>query len=262
MPRSNGDLILLYKNEIMKGNKMTAEKIMCEIIKGNRPMINHHIKNVIINKPDKKSYKDDMEQEAVIALMKAVNTYDSTRDASFDTYAYDQVQYAILHCIARSRLIPIPYKKLKDIARYYDIVIGYKNEHNNTAPSEDYIIEKMGVTKRKYRYFKSALEATYIDDLDSFSSEAVDNISHDRDPVDGILIEDAKKRLIDLLSKLKNIKERQVIYDYYYGAKNISLLAKKYNVSEQRISKLKSDGIKHLAALPEAREIAEVLLNG
>lgn len=137
MPRSTEELIKIYKIEKMKDNKKEAEKTLFEIISNYIPMIHHHINRIIITKPDKKSSKDDMEQEAAMALVQAVDTYDSSRDTSFCSYAYNKVFFAIIDWIASDRLIPIPRHKRRHMAKYFDIVFEYKREHNDAEPSEE-----------------------------------------------------------------------------------------------------------------------------
>jgi len=259
---SNEDLVTLYINKKMSGNKQEADHIFELIVQKNIEMIHKHVIRIIVEKPDKKTYEDDMNQVAMIALMKAVEKYNPNFGAAFHTYAYANVQHALYDWIADNHLIHIPRHKQHHIAVYYGIVNNYKNKHNGTTPSDEYVKHMMGVTEQQYKDIRAAISASYIDSLDNhFSADGECHIPYNQDPHDIIQKRDAKLRLSDIISNLKNAKERQVIIDYYYGNKNIHVISKNSNVTDQRISKLKNNGVKHLAKISEINEIADVLLN-
>lgn len=114
---------------------------------------------------------EDMEQEGFIALMNALNHYDTTQDASFCTYAYTVIERHIQRYINKNTGLSGGIQKRADIAAYkkyineYYLRFGKRPSYEDTANRLHMDIEQV-----------KALDVyTYQLDLVSIDKQKYDN---------------------------------------------------------------------------------------
>ena len=180
---------------------------------------------------------DDIVNEGVIALIGAVETFDTDRGVKFETYANLKIKGAIIDYVRKQDWIPRQVRKFgKELDEAYNSLY---NELGRT-PTNNEIAERMGLTKEKFA--KSMADAAGSMTLSFEELLYEDNFSDKggSGEVDGNLYERELKQVIaDAIDSL-NPKEKQVISLHYYEKLKFNEIAKVLGVTESRICQIHS----------------------
>lgn len=178
---------------------------------------------------------DDVVNEGVLALMDAIDTFDPTRGAKFETYASLKIRGAIIDYIRKQDWVP---RQIRKFARTLDNANSLLYNLYSRPPTTEELAEHIGISHEKLlRYMADAActvtlsfeELLYEDNFDTPDQEA---------PTDARLLRDERDRLIArAIDNLKE-KERQVITLYYYKNMKYSDIAKVLGVSESRVCQI------------------------
>ena len=181
---------------------------------------------------------DDIVNEGVLALIKAVETYDLQRGVKFETYASLKVKGAIIDFVRSQDWIP---RQVRHFSRELDSAY---NELYNTLgrqPTNDELAEHLNIPKEKMLRNMADMagaitlsfeELLYEDNFDSFDKGGGN--------ADGALYEKEQKKIIAEAIDCLKPKEKQVITLYYYEKLKFSDIAKVLNVSESRVCQIHS----------------------
>ncbi len=188
---------------------------------------------------------DDVINEGVLALMDAIETYNETKGAKFETYALLKVRGAIIDYIRRQDWIPRNVRKFsKTLDKANSILYNLNGRVPTTAElaeylkiSEDKLLKMMAECSRTLTL--SFEELLYEDNINEPSVDA---------PSDSELIrEETRKVIADAIGELKD-KEREVITLYYYKNFKYSDIAKALGVTEGRVCQIHSKAVLALKA--------------
>ncbi len=252
-----------YKTAKKHGDKIVEKSIRERIVLQYIPMVYKCIDAMFFEMTRiREQDKEDMKQEAIIALMEAIETYDDQKLARFNTYAYVKVQFKMLDWMERNHLIRIPPEKQRRVSQYYAIIDDYKRNNNDREPSDEYIKKMMNVDDNTYRNIIAARDAyviNSIDDVIEHGEETIavkDTVPDKRDCYDEIMTQINKNKLYEAVMKLENQVEREVLVEHYFNDVELARIAEKRGVSPQRISYIKKKALEHLAEMPEVKNIA------
>jgi len=194
---------------------------------------------------------DDFFDQGIIALIDCIERYDPSRGASFDTYSYMGIRGSILKYLRKQNWLPnrvwearkrIAQAKLeleqtflreptdKELAQHLEMT----EKQLNSLISEITIVETVS--------FEELLENTYN------STAENTGLASDIDISDGIMQQEMLVALADAINMLPP-KQKQVISLYYYENLNLREIGEVLDVSQQRVSQIRS---KALEALTEA----------
>ena len=225
--RQNGDIAL--RNEIVLSNMGLVRA--CAL-----SMRNMYIKFGEV---------DDVVNEGVLALMDAIETYDPTKGAKFETFASLKVRGAIIDYIRKQDWIP---RNLRKFSRTLDKANSMLYNLNGRVPTTAELAEYLKMDESKLLKLMAECSCTltlsfeeliYEDNINEPSMEAVSDSE--------LLREEMKRVVAEAIDELKD-KERQVITLYYYKNFKYSDIAKALGVTEGRVCQIHSKAVLALKA--------------
>ncbi len=188
---------------------------------------------------------DDVINEGVLALMDAIETYDPTKGAKFETYAGLKVRGAIIDYIRRQDWIP---RNVRKFSRTLDKANSMLYNLNGRVPTTSELAEYLKMDEGKL--LKQMAECSCMLTLSFEELLYEDNINEPAldVPSDSELLRDEMRQVIaDAVAELKD-KEREVITLYYYKNFKYSDIAKALGVTEGRVCQIHSKAILLLKA--------------
>ena len=207
---------------------------------------------------------DDLVQSGKMALFQAAQRYDPTRGVKFQTFARIRINGAMLDTIRDgdylNRYYRTKLRELRKIHAQYQAPTGQLRGR----PSRARIAELLGVSDQKlseiYRVIHShpMIEAEYEVQKSSSSkrqsSSAAQFSLFDLIPTEAptpeerLISRDARSIVIRAIRGL-GLRERQVIYAYYFRGKTQESIAQSRrfaSISSSRVSQIKAEALEHL----------------
>lgn len=193
---------------------------------------------------------DDVVNEGVIALMDAIESFDPTKGAKFETYASLKIRGAIIDYVRKQDWIPRPVRKF---ARDLDNANTILYNQYNRAPTNAELAEYLNISEEKLLHGMSDASNTvtlsfeellYEDNFDDAYVQTPDSTDS------RLLREELRAVIAKAIDSLKE-KERQVITLYYYKSMKYSDIAKVMGVSESRICQINTKAMLSLKATLE-----------
>lgn len=179
---------------------------------------------------------DDIINEGVIALIGAIDTFDTDKNVKFETYANLKVKGAIIDYVRKQDWVPRQVRRFgKDMEAAYNELYSTLDRR----PSNEEIAQHMGITKEKLaRGMAEAAgaitlsfeELLYEDNFNVEGSDGADSEMYKKE---------LKTVIAGAIDALKP-KEKQVVTLYYYEKLKFSEIAKVLEVSESRVCQIHS----------------------
>lgn len=181
---------------------------------------------------------DDIVNEGVLALIKAVETYDLERGVKFDTYAAIRVKGAIIDFVRKQDWIP---RRIRHFGHTLDTAYNELYAKLDRHPTNQELADYLEMPKEKLLRAMADLagaatlsfeELLYEDNFEDMEQggSAADQEMYDKE---------LKEVLTAAINELKP-REKQVISLYYYERLKFGDIAKVLNVSESRICQIHS----------------------
>ena len=180
---------------------------------------------------------EDIVNEGVLALIKAVESYDLQRGIKFETYASIKVKGAIIDFVRKQDWVPRPVRHFAHLLdQAYNELYSKLDRH----PTNQEIADHMGISKEKLLRSMADLAGTvtlsfeellYEDNFESCEGgETADQEMYEKE---------LKDTLAAAINELKP-REKQVISLYYYEKLKFGEIAKVLGVTESRICQIHS----------------------
>lgn len=181
---------------------------------------------------------DDIVNEGVLALIKAVESYDIERGVKFETYAAIRVKGAIIDFVRKQDWIP---RRIRHFGHTLDTAYNELYTQLDRHPTNQELADYLEMPKEKLLKTMSDLagaatlsfeELLYEDNFEDMEQGglAADQEMYDRE---------LREVLTAAINELKP-REKQVISLYYYERLKFGDIAKVLNVSESRICQIHS----------------------
>lgn len=183
--------------------------------------------------------QDDIINEGVIALIGAIDTFDTEKNVKFETYANIKIKGAIIDFVRKQDWVPRQVRHFgRELDTAYNELFGILGRH----PKNDELAEHMGLTKERLE--KSMAEAAGSITLSFEELLYEDNFSvAGSDSADARMYESELKTVIaEAINELKP-KGKQVVTLYYYEKLKFSEIARVLGVSESRVCQIHSKSI-------------------
>lgn len=188
---------------------------------------------------------EDVINEGVLALMNAIDSFDSTKGAKFETYASLKIRGAIIDYIRKQDWIP---RNIRKFSRTLDKANSILYNLNGRAPTTEELAKYLKMDEDKLLKQMAECSCTLTLSFEELLYE--DNIKEPATEAstDNELLRGEMKQVIaDAISELKE-KEREVIALYYYKNFKYSDIAKALGVTEGRVCQIHSKAILLLKA--------------
>jgi RNA polymerase sigma factor FliA len=187
----------------------------------------------------------------MIGLMDAIQRYEDTHGAQFETYASQRVRGAMLDELRGADWLPRGIRKnMRDI----EVAVQQLEQKLGRPPTESEIAKHMNFSLEDYYDVLSDCQGhqlIYYEDFqdddggEHFLDRYVDDDSSD--PVKSLLESDFREALIDSIDHLPD-REKMLMGLYYEQELNLKEIGAIMNVSESRVCQLHSQAVARLRA--------------
>lgn len=187
---------------------------------------------------------DDLIQAGMIGLLDAMNNYDETQGAQFETYATQRVRGAMLDELREIDWAP---RSVRKNARDIEQAVHALEQVLGKAPSEQQIADKLGVPLAEYQQMLGDArghQLLYYEDFQDADGEEIEfNMADDRPgPFDQLQDHGMRMHLVQGISELPE-REKLVMALYYQEELNLKEIGAILGVSESRVCQLHSQAI-------------------
>lgn len=188
---------------------------------------------------------DDLIQSGVIGLIEAMNKFDPTQGASFETYAGIRIRGSMLDEIRKGDWTPRSvYRKSREVSSAISKVEG---RESRAAKAEE-IAKEMGVSLSEYYHILQDTNSAQLLPIDQPDHQELSEgrmVSKDKAPVNKLSEEAFKQAVVEQIHILPE-KEKLVMSLYYDEELNLKEIGLVLEVSESRVSQIHSQAIKRL----------------
>lgn len=190
---------------------------------------------------------EDIVNEATIALMKAVDSYNPDKNTKFETYASIRVRGAVIDYIRRQDIIP---RNVRKFAQEYDKVYSLLYSRLDREPLPQEIADEMGITVERLESYTIKAASAQVLSFEEMVFEngyelpdgTVTSPTVGWEPEKNLLKDELKEYLAAAVEKLTK-KEKLVVSLYYYEKLKYSEIAQVMEVSESRVCQLNSAAV-------------------
>lgn len=195
---------------------------------------------------------DDLVQAGMIGLLDAINRYEDTHGAQFETYAAQRIRGSMLDELRSADWLPRSIRKnMRDI----EAAIHQLEQQLGRPPSENEIAKKLDVPLNEYHETLGDCQGhqlVYYEDFhdeDNGGEHFLDRYLDDdsSDPMKGLLEGDFRDALIESIESLPE-REKILMGLYYEQELNLKEIGAVMNVSESRVCQLHSQAVARLRA--------------
>jgi RNA polymerase sigma factor for flagellar operon FliA len=193
---------------------------------------------------------DDLVQAGMIGLLDAINRYEETHGAQFETYAVLRIRGAMLDELRNSDWLP---RSMRQNMRKIETAMSTLQQRLGHPPSESEVAKLLKLSLADYQDMLSdggGHQLVYYEDFhdndgnDSFLDRyAVD----DADPLRSLLDGDFRQAVIDAIEALPP-REKILMGLYYEEELNLKEIGAVMGVSESRVSQLHTQAVARLRA--------------
>jgi RNA polymerase sigma factor FliA len=200
---------------------------------------------------------DDLIQAGMMGLLDAINRYEDTHGAQFETYASQRIRGSMLDELRSADWLPRGVRKnMRDI----ETAINQLEQQYGRAPSEHEIASKLEVSLEDYYDTLGQCQGHQLVYYEDFHDDEgggehfLDRFLNDDsgDPIKGLLEGDFRDALIDSIEALPE-REKILMGLYYEQELNLKEIGAVMNVSESRVCQLHSQAVARLRAYLKER---------
>lgn len=192
---------------------------------------------------------DDLIQAGMMGLLDAVNRYEDTHGAQFETYAAQRIRGSMLDELRNADWLPRSIRKnMRDV----ETAITQLEQKLGRSPTEGEIAKQLKMTIDEYFVMLgdcSGHQLVYYEDFHEADSgdHFLDRYLKDDagDPIKGLMESDFREALIDALESLPE-REKILMGLYYEQELNLKEIGAIMGVSESRVCQLHSQAVARL----------------
>jgi RNA polymerase sigma factor for flagellar operon FliA len=197
----------------------------------------------------------DLVSYGLLGLIGAIERYDPDRDVKFETYAIARIKGAIIDELRALDWVP---RSVRSRAREIERAIAELEAKLGTAPTDEQIAEKIGVTVKELEDSLTDISRSSIaalDELWTISSSGGDQVAlidtiedtEGPEPQTELAQTELKEALGEAIARLPE-REKLVVTLYYYEELTLREIGEVLGVTESRVSQLHTKAILRLKA--------------
>lgn len=191
---------------------------------------------------------DDIINEATLALMGAIESFDPKKGVKFETYASIKVRGAIIDYIRQQDFVP---RSVRRFAKEYDAAYAALYSKLDREPETKEIAEYMNLPIEKFESRTAQAAAAQTLSFEDLVTNTGFDIPDGTDD-DGMWSSEAsvhkQEKMKYLAEAIKRLKERErlVITLYYYEKLRFSDIGKVMDLSESRVCQMHAQAVARL----------------
>ncbi|MDI1308032.1 MAG: RNA polymerase sigma factor FliA [Methylotenera sp.] len=192
---------------------------------------------------------DDLIQAGMMGLLDAINRYEDTHGAQFETYAAQRIRGSMLDELRSADWLPRSVRKnMRDV----EVAISQLEQQLGKPPTENEVAKKLQLPLNDYYDMLgdcSGHQLIYYEDF--HESEGGDhfldrfNADSKGDPIKSLLESDFREALVSAITALPE-REKILMGLYYEQELNLKEIGAVMNVSESRVCQLHSQAVARL----------------
>jgi RNA polymerase sigma factor for flagellar operon FliA len=223
-----------------------------ELLQDNLSLV-HYVAKQLSRSLSADADPDEMVNIGTLGLMSALETFDCSRGLAFSTYAVPRIRGAILDELRRQDHVPRSIRrKTRDIAHAREAVMRVLGR----TPRDSELATKLGVDMETLWRWQADMERTVQVSLNSAEGDRddsgpapIDFLRATSEPADERLQhEEQVAALRDAILLLKD-QQRTVLSLYYFEELNAREIAEVLNISESRVSQIRSKALSQLRCI-------------
>ncbi len=193
---------------------------------------------------------DDLVQAGMIGLLDAINRYEETHGAQFETYAVLRIRGAMLDELRNSDWLP---RSMRQNMRKIETAMSTLQQKLGHPPTESEVAKMLKLSLADYQDMLSdggGHQLVYYEDFhDNEGSDSfLDRYAHDdADPLRSLMDGDFRQAVIDAIDGLPP-REKMLMGLYYEEELNLKEIGAVMGVSESRVSQLHTQAVARLRA--------------
>ena len=224
---------LSYKN--IEENKETLIKSCINLVKKIAWHYHGRVKNII--------EIDDLIQIGMLGLVTAADNFIEKPGVSFSSYASIRIKGEIVDFLRKNSNL---CRTTISNKQKYEKAIEELQKEFNRQPKEEEVVKKLDINLEELSKWKEAFAANKLENLDAVYDEfSIWFLSKEDTPEESFTNLELREALLEALKKLERV-EALVIQLYYVEELNVYEIAEVLNLTNGRISQIKSLAIKRL----------------
>ena len=191
---------------------------------------------------------EDLVSAGTVGLVKAARDFDSSYNTEFKTYAYTKIKGAILDELRGWSFVPANLNKQIRSAMQLAREI---TEQTGTAPTDDELAEKLGVTVDKLYETLGSARARHFVSIDACEEDTpalggLLTAANTSTPAQQLERTELIEKLTEAIQQLTK-RQQQIILLYYQQHLTMKQIADVFEISEPRISQLHASALFNLS---------------
>jgi RNA polymerase sigma factor FliA len=193
---------------------------------------------------------DDLIQVGLIGLMDAVERFDGSQGAQFESYATQRIRGSMLDDLREADWLP---RHIRQKSRQIESAIHRLEQRLGRPPAEQEISKEMGIQLNEYQSMLGDVKGNQLLYYEDFSDDDSSNflerylIDDASDPLSLLEDDGFRRGLIDAIQDLPE-REKNLMGMYYEQDMNLKEIGAVMGVSESRVCQLHSQAVARLRA--------------
>lgn len=231
----------------MPENKPAKKPNQEDLVKQYAPLVKRIAYHLMVRLPASVEV-DDLIQVGLIGLMDAINRFDGSQGAQFESYATQRIRGSMLDDLRDADWLP---RHIRQKSRQIEATISKLEQRLRRSPSEGEISKEMGLSLDGYQAMLGDVKGNqllyYEDFTDEDSSDFLERYLADNmaDPLSLLYDEGFRQGLIDAIDDLPD-REKNLMGMYYEQDMNLKEIGAVMGVSESRVCQLHSQAVARL----------------
>jgi RNA polymerase sigma factor for flagellar operon FliA len=191
---------------------------------------------------------DDVIQTGMMGLLDAVNRYEESHGAQFETYAAQRIRGAILDGLRASDWLP---RSLRRDLRRIEAAIAKLEQKLGRPPREPEVAAEMGLPLKEYQHMLQEARGYQLVSLEDYTQAdddgEIERFTEDGDanPLQTLMDRKLRERLVKGIENLPE-REKLVMGLYYEEELNFREIGETLGVTESRVCQLHSQAVARL----------------
>ncbi len=191
---------------------------------------------------------DDLVQAGMIGLLDAINRYEGSAGAQFESYAAQRIRGAILDELRRADWAP---RSVRKKMRRIEAAVSALEQRLGCSPAENELASELGMSLAEYRAALQDARGAQLIYYEDFQKDDDDDFlgRHCPDPrnnpLEAMLDENLRALLIEAIEDLPP-REKLVMGMHYEQELNLREIGEVLGVSESRVCQLHTQAIARL----------------